>query len=48
LKDGSYDLHTQKEIANKYKKIEDIKRSIQEELLKIENIKIEILWKLKP
>jgi hypothetical protein len=42
LKDGSYDLHTQQEISKKYQKIEDIKISIQEELLKIEDIRIEL------
>jgi type I restriction-modification system DNA methylase subunit len=42
LKDGSYDLHTQHEISKKYQKIEDIKISIQEELLKIEDIRIEL------
>ena len=41
LKNGNLDLNTQKEIAEKYLKIEQIKSSIQDELEKIEKISIE-------
>ena len=39
---GEFDLQKQKEIAEKYRKIEEIKRSIKAELEKIENIKVDI------
>jgi len=39
---GSFDLQKQKEIAEKYYKIEEIKKSIKAELEKIENIKVDI------
>jgi hypothetical protein len=38
---GDFDLSAQKEIAGKYKKIEQIKQSISEELDKISKVKIE-------
>jgi hypothetical protein len=41
LKNGNLDLNTQKEIAEKYLKIEQIKSSIQNELEKISKISIE-------
>lgn len=41
LANGNLDLNTQKEIAEKYLKIEEIKVSIQSELEKIEKISIE-------
>jgi hypothetical protein len=39
---GEFDLQKQKEIANKYKKIEEIKSNIKLELEKVENIKVDI------
>jgi len=39
---GKFDLQKQKEIAEKYRKIEEIKRSIKAELEKIENVKVDI------
>lgn len=41
LESGNLDLNTQKEIAEKYLKIEEIKKSITEELEKIEKIPVE-------
>ncbi|MCE8163973.1 MAG: restriction endonuclease subunit S [Candidatus Moeniiplasma glomeromycotorum] len=40
--EGNFDLAKQKEIAEKYKQIEEIKKNIKTELEKIENIKIDI------
>ncbi|WP_341762993.1 MULTISPECIES: N-6 DNA methylase [unclassified Candidatus Tisiphia] len=39
---GEFDLQKQKEIAEKYRKIEEIKRNLKAELEKIENIKVDI------
>ncbi|MCC8369993.1 MAG: restriction endonuclease subunit S [Rickettsia endosymbiont of Stiretrus anchorago] len=39
---GEFDLQKQKEIAEKYRKIEEIKKNIKTELEKIENIKVDI------
>ncbi|UCM93428.1 MAG: restriction endonuclease subunit S [Rickettsia endosymbiont of Cimex lectularius] len=39
---GEFDLLKQKEIAEKYRKIEEIKNNIKRELEKIENIKVDI------
>ena len=39
---GKFDLAKQKEIAEKYKQIEEIKERIIKELEKIENIKVDI------
>ena len=39
---GEFDLQKQKEIAEKYRKIEEIKKSIKVELEKIDNIKVDI------
>ena len=39
---GEFDLQKQKEIAEKYRKIEDIKNNIKVELKKIEDIKVNI------
>jgi restriction endonuclease S subunit len=39
---GEFDLQKQQEIAEKYRKIEEIKKSVKTELEKIENIKIDI------
>ncbi len=41
-KDGSFNLIKQKQIAGKYKKIESIKQAISNELLKIQNVVIEL------
>ncbi len=41
-KDGDFDLKKQKELAEKYRKIEEIKKNIKAELEKIENIKVDI------
>lgn len=41
-KDGSFDINKQKELAQKYKKVEDVKKNISRELEKIENIKVDI------
>jgi type I restriction-modification system DNA methylase subunit len=41
LKNGEWDLEAQQEIANKYKKIEDIKLAIKNELIKLEETSIE-------
>ena len=41
-KSGEFDLQKQKEIVEKYFKIEDIKNSIKDELQKISNTKINI------
>ena len=41
-KNGNYDLQTQKEIAQKYQKIENIKEAISDELSKIQNTVIEL------
>ena len=38
---GEFDLEAQKEIAEKYRKIEQIKKSISAELDKIANIEID-------
>jgi type I restriction-modification system DNA methylase subunit/restriction endonuclease S subunit len=42
-KNGSFDLSAQKEIAEKYRKIEQIKNNILEELEKMKNTMIEII-----
>lgn len=42
IKTGEFDLQKQKEIAEKYRKIEEIKQNIKAELQKIENIKVDI------
>ena len=42
LKDGSYDLVSQQELAEKYCKIEDMKQMLQEELSNLENIQVDI------
>ena len=39
---GEFDLQKQKEIAEKYRKIEEIKQNIKTKLEKIENIKVDI------
>lgn len=39
---GDFDIQKQKEIAQRYKKVLEIKRNIKKELEKIENIKIDI------
>ena len=39
---GEFDLQKQKEIAEKYRKIEEIKKNIKIELEKIDNIKVDI------
>jgi hypothetical protein len=39
---GEFDLQKQKELAEKYRKIEEIKKNIKAELEKIENIKVDI------
>lgn len=39
---GEFDLQKQKEIAEKYRKIEEVKRNLKAELEKIENIKVDI------
>ncbi len=41
-KTGEFDLQKQKEIAEKYRKIKEIKKSIKTELEKIDNIKVDI------
>jgi type I restriction-modification system DNA methylase subunit len=41
-KKGNFDLQKQKEIAEKYKKVEEIKKNIKSELEKIESIKVDI------
>ncbi|WP_160143006.1 N-6 DNA methylase [Rickettsia endosymbiont of Ixodes scapularis] len=41
-KEGSFDLKKQKELAEKYRKIEEVKKNIKAELEKIENIKVDI------
>lgn len=41
-KTGEFDLERQKEIAEKYRKIEEIKKNIKAELEKIENIKVDL------
>lgn len=41
-KKGVFDLQKQKEVAEKYKKVEEIKKNIKAELEKIENIKVDI------
>lgn len=40
--DGSFDMKKQKEIAKKYQKIQNIKESISNELLKIQNTMVEL------
>lgn len=40
--DGKFDVQKQREIAEKYRKVEEIKKSIKAELEKIENIKVDI------
>ena len=41
-KNGIFDLQKQREIAEKYKKVDEIKKNIKSELEKIENIKVDI------
>jgi type I restriction enzyme M protein len=42
IKTGEFDLQKQKEIAEKYRKIKEIKKNIKAELEKIDNIKVDI------
>lgn len=39
---GKFDMQKQKEIAEQYRKVEEIKKSIKTELEKIENIKVDV------
>lgn len=39
---GEFDLQKQKELAEKYRKVEEVKKNIKAELEKIENIKVDI------
>ena len=39
---GKFDLEKQREIAEKYKQIEEIKKNVKAELEKIETIKVDI------